>query len=101
MIEKIASAGRPFQGHVLKELTGRFESIRTEMPQGSYLVRTAQPLGILIFHLLEPESIDGVAAWGFLEGKLHPGEAYPIRKCYRPLHVASERVGQSAADGTP
>ena len=94
VIEKIASAGRPYQGHVLKELRGRFESIETEMPKGSYLVRTAQPLGILIFHLLEPESIDGVAAWGFLDGELHPGKAYPIRKCYRQVHVASERVGK-------
>ncbi len=94
VIEQIDSAEQPFQGHVLKELTGRFESIRTEMPKGSYLVRTAQPLGILIFHLLEPESIDGVAAWGFLRGKLQPGKAYPIRKCYRQVHVASERVGQ-------
>ena len=91
-IEKIASAERPFQGHVLKELTGRFESLRTDMPKGSYLVRTAQPLGILIFHLLEPESIDGVAAWGFLDGKLHQGKAYPIRKCYRQVNVAAERL---------
>jgi len=94
VIEKIASTGRPYQGHVLKELTGHFETTRAQMPKGSYLVRTAQPLGILIFHLLEPESIDGVAAWGFLDGELHQGKAYPIRKCYRPLHVASERVGR-------
>ncbi len=62
------------------------------MPKGSYLVRTAQPLGILIFHLLEPESIDGVAAWGFLDGKLQPGQAYPIRKCFRKVNAASERL---------
>ncbi len=94
VIEQIDSAERPFQGHVLKRLTGRFESSRIDVPRGSYLVRTAQPLGILIFHLLEPESIDGVAAWGLLDGQLRKGEPYPIHKCYRQVHVASERVGR-------
>ena len=79
---------------MLKELTGRFASTPTEMPRGSCPVRAAQPLGILIFRLLEPEGTEGVEARGFLDGELPPGEAYPIHMCYRPLHVASERVKQ-------
>ncbi|MCH7920994.1 MAG: hypothetical protein IIC50_23850 [Planctomycetes bacterium] len=91
VIDEIVSAERPFQGHILKELGGHFESIEKEIPKGSYLVRTAQPLGILIFHLLEPESIDGVAAWGFLDPALHARGHYPIHKCFDQVHVATER----------
>ena len=92
VIEKVDSAEQPFQGHVLKKLIGRFESMRVDMSKGSYLVRTAQPLGILIFHLLDPESIDGVAAWGFLDGKLDAGKAYSIRKCFQRVNAVSERI---------
>jgi hypothetical protein len=91
VIDGIVSAERPFQGHVLKELEGHFESIQKEIPKGSYLVRTAQPLGILIFHLLEPESIDGVAAWGFLDPALRARGHYPIYKCFDQVCVATER----------
>jgi hypothetical protein len=91
VVDEIVSADRSFQGHVLKELKGRFESAQTEIPTGGYLVRTAQPLGILIFHLLEPESIDGVAAWGFLDGALRAKARYPIRKCFDQVRVATER----------
>ena len=91
VIDEIVSSERPFQGHILKELEGHFESIRKEIPEGSYLVRTAQPLGILIFHLLEPESIDGVAAWGFLDPALRVRGHYPIHKCFEKVYVATER----------
>jgi len=91
VIDEIVSADRPFQGHILKELKGRFESAQTEIPKGSYLVRTAQPLGILIFHLLEPESIDGVATWGFLDRALRAKARYPIQKCFEQVRVATER----------
>ena len=91
VIDEVISADRPFQGHILKELKGRFESAQTEIPKGSYLVRTAQPLGILIFHLLEPESIDGVATWGFLDQVLRAKARYPIRKCFDQVRTATER----------
>jgi len=91
VIDEIVSAERSYQGHVLKELKGHFESVQTEALKGSYLVKTAQPLGILIFHLLEPESLDGVATWGFLEPALRAKERYPIHKCFDQVHVATER----------
>jgi hypothetical protein len=30
---------------------------------GTYVVRVAQPLGVLAMYLLEPESDDGIVAW--------------------------------------
>ena len=91
VIDEIVSAERPLQGHILKELKGHFESIQSEIPEGSYLVRTAQPLGILSFHLLEPESIDGVAAWGFLDPALRAIGHYPIHKCFDQVRVVTDR----------
>ena len=91
LIDEVISADQSFQGHILKELKGRFESAQTKIPKGSYLVRTAQPLGILIFHLLEPESIDGVATWGFLDKVLHAKARYPIQKCFAQVSVETER----------
>jgi hypothetical protein len=92
VIDEIVSAEQSFQGHILKELKGHFESAQTEVPEGSYFVRTAQPLGILVFHLLEPESLDGVLAWNFLDSGLRLNKAYPIRKCYEQIHTTSERL---------
>ena len=91
VIDEIVSAERPYQGHVLKELKGHFESVQTEVLKGSYLVKTTQPLGILIFHLLEPESLDGVAAWGFFDQALRAKGRYPIHKCFEQVRVATER----------
>ena len=70
----------PFQGHRLVRLEGQYKRIDADAPAGAYLVRTSQPLGNLICQLLEPESLDGLAAWGLLEGEMRSGQKYPILK---------------------
>ena len=37
-----------------------------------------QPLGRLLFTLLEPRSDDGFANWGFLADRVEAGWVYPI-----------------------
>jgi hypothetical protein len=69
-----------FQGHRMVRLEGHFEEAAGGALPGAYLVRTAQPLGRLIFALLEPESLDGVAAWGLLKQPVQEGGVYPILK---------------------
>jgi dipeptidyl-peptidase-4 len=86
-----STAARAFQGHRIVDLEGKFSKASISVDKGTYLVRTAQPLGILVFHLLEPESLDGVAAWGFLGPSLAAGQKYPIAKVYDQVHVATER----------
>ncbi len=90
-VEELITAPTLFQGHRLNRLEGRFETANANVPAGTYLVRTAQPLGILIFHLLEPESLDGVAAWNFLDGSLKVKERYPILSTFAPVHAPTER----------
>ena len=61
-----------FQGHRLVQLAGAWEKERVSVT--GWRVSTEQPLGALVFHLLEPESLDGVVAWNFIDMAEH----YPI-----------------------
>ena len=59
-------APREFQGHHLLAVTATtVRSLRTA-PEGAYFVSTAQPLGRLVFALLEPEGY-GLARWGMFD----------------------------------
>jgi len=61
-------------------------------PAGSRLVRTGQPLGRVITHLLEPETGDNVYHWGRMTHlvELHePGSLLPIVKLMAPVEVTS------------
>lgn len=95
-IDTIEAAERPYQGHRLLSLEGTFASRKTSMPAGSYLARTAQPLGILLFQLLEPESLDGVAAWNLLDRQLRGKGIYPIVKCYETIDVPTETLNEDS-----
>ena len=59
-------APREFQGHHFLAVTATpMRSLRTA-PAGAYFVSTAQPLGRLVFALLEPEGY-GLARWGMFD----------------------------------
>ncbi|HEX7939764.1 MAG TPA: hypothetical protein VF483_12330, partial [Gemmatimonadaceae bacterium] len=71
--------GREFQGHQETSLAGHWASADTmSLAAGTYIVRAAQPLGILALALLEPQSDDGLVTWNFLDEWLQPGGAYPV-----------------------
>src|SRR6266849_6045284 len=59
-------APREFQGHRLLDATGSWSRVMRRVPAGTYFVSTAQPLGRLVFALLEPEGA-GLARWGMLD----------------------------------
>jgi len=90
-ISAIDKAERTYQGHKLVRLEGTFVSQQVTIPPGRCIVRTAQPLGILIFQLLEPESLDGVTTWNLLDPHLQLGRPYPIIKCHQRTPVATEK----------
>ena len=64
-IEKVEIDKTIFQGHVQNSLKGKYETAATDIPAGYYYVSMEQPLARLIPVLLEPESTDSLAAWGF------------------------------------
>lgn len=64
VVDSTVIAPQAFEGHRLVRLVGRWESGRpVTLAAGTYVVRVAQPLGVLAMYLLEPESDDGIVAW--------------------------------------
>lgn len=73
-------ANQAFQGHRMIRLEGTFTDGKFDGAAGDFFVPTKQRLGRLVFSLLEPEGLDGVAAWEFLGSDLKG--TYPIRKVF-------------------
>ena len=71
-----------FQGVRMRRLSGNWaeQAITLEDARRGYTVSMRQPLARLIFHLLEPESGDGVIAWGMVRGAVEANETTPIRR---------------------
>jgi hypothetical protein len=64
-IEKIEQAKTIFQGHVLLTIAGHYDKAEVEVPAGAVFIDMRQPLARLVPVLLEPQSTDSLAAWGF------------------------------------
>ena len=86
------TAKLPYQGHNLRRLEGVFQTTPFEAPVGSFVVETSQPLAILAFGMLEPEGLDGLAAWGLLDDPCKPGGIFGIRKVFGKGPVEVEPV---------
>lgn len=63
-IGSIELAKAIYQGHVAVTLKGAYEKAESDFPAGSFYVPLTQPLARLAPVMLEPESIDSLAAWG-------------------------------------
>lgn len=83
---------RPFQGHLEAKITGKYSSGKMTFPVGTILVRTAQPLGRLVFYLLEPESEDGLVTWNYFDSYLETGKNFPVYKLMQNQNIASRLV---------
>ena len=79
-IDSVQTAERPFQGRNEQTLYGDYESAQVTPAPGDMLAHADQPLGRLLFSLLEPQSDDGFANWGFLADRLRAGTVYPITR---------------------
>ena len=79
-VDSVRTAAEPFQGRNEQTLFGSYQPSRVTPGPGDMLASVAQPLGRLLFSLLEPQSDDGFANWGFLSDRLRAGEPYPIAR---------------------
>ena len=80
VVTKVDQAKGAFQGHKLITLEGDWKP--SKQPIAGYFVRTAQPLGLLVFDLLQPDTVDGLTSWGFF------GESFPIDSIHPVLRVS-------------
>jgi hypothetical protein len=89
-VEKVELAKTLYQGRVAVALAGHYEATELELPAGTHFVDLRQPLARLIPVLLEPTSVDSLAAWGFFNRVLarqwsaEPGTYPVLRVASRP-----------------
>lgn len=101
-IKEIKPANRLYQGHVFIRLKGHYVPETLSIPENSYLISMKQPLARLIPVLLEPESEDSLAAWGFFNrqlvsqwtGKPLQYPVYRLLKAITSIERYRESVGQ-------
>jgi hypothetical protein len=81
-VSSVTRADREFQGHREVRVDGAWarEPRRQRVSAGSFVVRTAQPLGLLAMLLLEPQSDDGLATWNVFDRSLRAGADYPVQR---------------------
>ena len=91
-VAEVAASNNRFGGGRQTRLEGAFGPTDGRMPAGSYVVTTAQPLGTLAAVVLEPESLDGAAAWGLLDGALAADAPYPVLKARAPFDAQTDPV---------
>jgi hypothetical protein len=82
VIDSIITAKRPFQGHHEVSLQGHWERGLQALPPKSFIVSTAQPRGVLIVYLLEPESDDGFTTWNLFDRDLQKGGRFPVTRIF-------------------
>ncbi len=105
-IDSLAWGGDEFQGHHLLAVRGAWDAARLSVPAGAYYISTAQPLGRLVFALLEPEAY-GLPRWnvfdrllGSEEGALsglvygsNPLGTFPVQRVDRDPPVPMRTLG--------
>lgn len=93
VVDSTIIAPQAFEGHRLVRLEGRWEGGRpVTLAGGTYIVRVAQPLGIVAMYLLEPESDDGVVAWDLGLRSSGGGGTAPIVRLSTELRAAMTPV---------
>lgn len=93
-IENVNRSQRQFQGHREVKITGQYKKESITFAEGTLMVRTAQPLGILVFYLLEAESDDGLVNWNFFDSYLESGKTFPVYKLMQNVNAASRLIAK-------
>jgi len=79
-VDSLAVQQRPYQGHRMVTVYGDYRSEVRAVAAGDYWVSTAQPLGTLIFTLLEPEIDDSLFTWNYFDRSLSARRDSPVLK---------------------
>jgi dipeptidyl aminopeptidase/acylaminoacyl peptidase len=69
-----------YQKHRPVRLEVAKEKLARRVPAGTFLVRTAQPLGRLAAYLLEPQAEDGLTTWNAFDAGLAKDKEFPVAR---------------------
>jgi hypothetical protein len=93
IVDSTVVAPQAFEGRRLVRLVGRWETGRpVTLAAGTYIVRVAQPLGVLAMYLLEPESDDGIVAWDLAGRSSGAAGTAPVVRLASELRVAMTAI---------
>jgi hypothetical protein len=81
-IDSSTTAGSEFQQHRERTLFGAYREMNHVLPAGTVMIPVDQPLGRLVFYLLEPRSDDGFVNWNVLDGVLEGASVYPVLRTF-------------------
>ncbi|MEP7244229.1 MAG: peptidase M14, partial [Gammaproteobacteria bacterium] len=90
---KVTLSPATFESHTTAKIEGEWKPERRDIPAGSLIVPIAQPSARLILALLEPQSSDSYAGWGFFNGVFETKE-------YAEAYVA-EQMGREMLANDP
>ncbi|HEV8411892.1 MAG TPA: M14 family metallopeptidase [Gemmatimonadaceae bacterium] len=88
----------PGDGHSDIRVTGAWaDNMHVAGDQGDYIVRGAQPLGVLAVILLEPLCDDGLTAWNYFDAALDPlmkspNRTFPVARITAPVTVTTRII---------
>jgi hypothetical protein len=77
-IESMSLAQREYQGHRERTIAGAWVTEPRSVSAGTLVVPVDQPMGRVIFLLLEPRSDDSLTLWNLMDDVLEKTKAYPI-----------------------
>jgi len=95
---EVSTADTPYEGRRRTDVrrVERYDA-RETWPVGSFVVPTAQPLGVLAAYLLEPRATDGLTAWGIISTATDA--THPVART--STAVTSTAVNRTAAAQPP
>jgi hypothetical protein len=71
---KVTPSPSTFESHTMVKLEGAWGAEKRDIPAGSLIVPISQPKARLVLTLLEPQSSDSFAAWGFFNAAFEQKE---------------------------
>jgi zinc carboxypeptidase len=71
---KVTPSASTFESHTMVKLAGAWGTEKRDIPAGSLIVPISQPKARLVMTLLEPQSSDSFAAWGFFNAAFEQKE---------------------------
>ena len=91
-VDSLVAGERQYQGHRMVTVWGDYHEVERDVPSGWYFVPTAQPLGALVFTMLEPELGDSLVTWNYFDRALRRRGDSPVLKLMSAPAVPRSRL---------
>jgi dipeptidyl-peptidase-4 len=90
---------RAFQKHKFVQAESDRNSTERQIPAGTYVIRTGQPLGRFLSYMLESASDDGFVFWNFFDDVIEIGGEHPVLRLPTPVKLQIRPVDKIEPNG--